>query len=96
MPSEETACTCRHAPKGMIGWDRTMIARDCPKHGHEALPEPELPSLDLPGEQRTWDVTATVGAKVVAESEGEALQELCNRLAHGVPDSYEVRTVDAH
>jgi hypothetical protein len=30
-------CTCRHAPEGMLGWDRDMIDRECPIHGHEAL-----------------------------------------------------------
>jgi hypothetical protein len=40
-------CTCRKPPKGMIGWDRGMVDRDCPHHGHEALPEPTNdPQLD--------------------------------------------------
>lgn len=42
-----------------------------------------------------WYVQATVSTWVHAPDKGEAMQELCNRLAHGVPDEYGVNTVTA-
>ena len=41
------------------------------------------------------EVKATVRAVIAAESEAAAMQELCDRLAHGVPHGYEVQEVHA-
>jgi hypothetical protein len=43
--TDET-CTCQHPPEGMIGWDRSMVNRECPLHGHEALPERRDPQME--------------------------------------------------
>jgi hypothetical protein len=42
-----------------------------------------------------WEVTATVVTRLRAADKAAAMQELCNRLDHGVPDSYGVATVEA-
>ena len=47
----------------------------------------------------TWFVKATVTAQIKARGQGEAMQELCDRLVRGdergAPFDYEVNTVDA-
>lgn len=44
----------------------------------------------------TWYVKATVTTRLKAHTQGEALQELCNRLHDGVlRNDYDVNTVDA-
>ena len=59
---EPQACTCRHPPEGVIGWDRGMVDRECPVHGHEALPERRDPQMEkvveamrAMGEQEAWN-----------------------------------------
>jgi hypothetical protein len=54
---------------------------------------PDVESVSDPNER--FFVKATVTAYVEARDREKAMQELCDRLAPGVPDEYEINAVNA-